>query len=454
MDESQTLRSMVRDDAYQVIRVLADGPSGKTELVTLDGEGPLVRKSIPLAIANAAAWAAAMDIDEPLLPHIESLYRLPDKLVVVYDYVEGQSAAEAVEAAGPLIPADAANVVCDVCRAVSALHERGVVHRDITPSNVILASDGAHLVDLGIARQHVQQRNRDTTTLGTWGFASPEQFGFAQTDARSDVYSLGRLLGFLLTGFKPDTVEYEDALGNKRLVDETLAEVVRRATTFEPSKRYQSAQELADALQAALSAAQVNPVVLQGITSSSGDLEHPESVEIYRYSLRTEPIPSEDAGAYRYRQSVNQEVSTEANPPRQTRSAEPLQLTSMPADATSAAAASHQTPRAFADAPIVLKVAVITYWVVLGLLALIVIIGTIDIFITGEPADFGRPQYLMSVILVADVFVLAREAFLAVTLAGDYAKQVSPWKLFVHRSFMDMLLALVLMFVVALIFPS
>lgn len=228
MDESQTLRSMVRDDAYQVIRVLADGPSGKTELVTLDGEGPLVRKSMPLAIANAAAWAAAMDIDEPLLPHIESLYRLPDKLVVVYDYVEGQSAAEAVEAAGPLAPADAAHVVCDVCRAVSALHERGVVHRDITPGNVILARDGAHLVDLGIARQQVQQRNRDTTTLGTWGFASPEQFGFAQTDARSDVYSLGKLLGFLLTGHKPDTAEYEDALDNPQLVDEPLAEVVRK----------------------------------------------------------------------------------------------------------------------------------------------------------------------------------------------------------------------------------
>jgi uncharacterized protein (TIGR00255 family) len=81
MDDGQTLRSLVRDDAYVVERVLADGPSGRTEIVSLDGEGPLVRKRIPLAIANASAWAAAMEADEPLLPRIESLYRMPDVLV-------------------------------------------------------------------------------------------------------------------------------------------------------------------------------------------------------------------------------------------------------------------------------------------------------------------------------------------------------------------------------------
>ena len=249
MDDGQTLRSMVRDDAYHVERVLAEGPSGRTELVTLDGEGPLVRKRIPTELANAAAWAAAMEADEPLLPRIESLYSMPDELVVVYDYVSGETLETLVNERGPMDAATAAGVMMDLCKAVSALHERGVVHRDITPANVVVSSDGAHLVDLGIARQHRSDRQHDTTTLGTWGFAAPEQYGFAQTDARSDVYSLGRLLGYLLTGLKPGGDEFDRALSDQSTVDARLSSVVARATAFEPSARYQSAAELAEALR-------------------------------------------------------------------------------------------------------------------------------------------------------------------------------------------------------------
>ena len=167
MDDDQTLRSMVRDDAYRVVRVLGDGASGRTELVTFNGEGLLVRKHIPVALANAAAWAVAMEVDEPLLPRIEELYRMPDELVVVYDYVEGEAVNELVEREGRLEAPRAVGMLVDVCRAVSALHERDVVHRDITPGNVILASDGAHLVDLGIARQKRQGQRRDTTSTGS-----------------------------------------------------------------------------------------------------------------------------------------------------------------------------------------------------------------------------------------------------------------------------------------------
>lgn len=249
MDDGQTLRSMVRDDAYHVERVLAEGPSGKTELVTLDGEGPLVRKRIPAALANAAAWVACLDIDEPLLPRIESLYPTPDELVVVYDYVPGTTLKAEVAEHGPMDAARAVSVLSDVCRALSALHERGVVHRDITPGNIILADDGAHLIDLGIARVRKEDGRHDTTALGTWGYAAPEQFGFAQTDARSDVYALGRLLGYLLTGEEPGGDEFDRALNDPDRVDVRLSSVIARATAFEPSARYQSAAELAEALR-------------------------------------------------------------------------------------------------------------------------------------------------------------------------------------------------------------
>lgn len=247
----EALRSLIRDDAYRVERVLADGPSGRTELVTLGGEGPLVRKRMPRTIANPAVWAALVGIDEPLLPRVEEIYHVPDELVVIYAYVEGESLRDLLAREGRLDETQAVAIVCDVCTAASALHARGVIHRDITPGNVIVASDGAHLVDLGIARMRSETGTRDTTNLGTWGFAAPEQFGFAQTDARSDVFAIGRLLGCLLVGVQPDSDAFEEALGDRQLVSEHLAEVIRKATQFEPSARYQSVAEMRAELQAA-----------------------------------------------------------------------------------------------------------------------------------------------------------------------------------------------------------
>ena len=247
----EALRSLIRDDAYRVERVLADGPSGRTELVTLGGEGPLVRKRMPRTIANPAVWAALVGIDEPLLPRVEEIYHVPDELVVIYAYVEGESLRDLLKREGRLDETQAVAIVCDVCTAASALHARGVIHRDITPGNVIVASDGAHLVDLGIARMRSETGTRDTTNLGTWGFAAPEQFGFAQTDARSDVFAIGRLLGCLLVGVQPDSDAFEEALGDRQLVSEHLAEVIRKATQFEPSARYQSVAEMRAELQAA-----------------------------------------------------------------------------------------------------------------------------------------------------------------------------------------------------------
>ena len=110
-------------------------------------------------------------------------------------------------------------LVVQLCEAAAALHAHGIIHRDISPTNVIVAADGAHLIDLGIARFRAEGATHDTTQLGTPGFAAPEQHGFAQTDARTDVYSLGRVLGYLLTGVRPempDAAEYEQALADEK----------------------------------------------------------------------------------------------------------------------------------------------------------------------------------------------------------------------------------------------
>lgn len=236
------------DDAYRVARVLARGTGGVTELVTIEGSGPFVRKKMPREQANRAVWAACADSPCARLPRIEATYELPDAFVVVYDFVPGDSVARLVRSQGPFSAERAVGLAHDVCEATAALHACGIVHRDITPTNVVVASDGAHLVDLGIAHMVVDGATHDDDALGTWGYAAPEQYGFARTDSRSDVYSIGRLLAYMLVGIAPSDEGFDAAAADAGKVPPELRAVIERATAFEPSARYQSAEELAEAL--------------------------------------------------------------------------------------------------------------------------------------------------------------------------------------------------------------
>ena len=250
MDDKQAMHAMSIDDAYHVEHTLARGPSGVTELVSIDGNGPFVRKKIPSPLAQRNVWAALSACQSNRLPRVEATYELPDRFVIVYDYVPGSTLAQIAEENGRLAPNVAVQLIDQICEAVQELHQHGVIHRDITPANVIVAQDGAHLIDFGIARirSEASNRSRDTTALGTYGFASPEQYGFAKTDARSDVFSLGRLLGFMLTGVYPDASDYEQRLADDAAVPARLRAVIGYACAFEPSKRPQSVQEFRQAL--------------------------------------------------------------------------------------------------------------------------------------------------------------------------------------------------------------
>ena len=249
MNDNQLMHAMSLDDTYRVEQVLARGEDGITELVTIDGVGPFVRKKIRQELARRNVWSALTECSSPRLPHVEATYELPEHFVVVYDFVPGRSLSKVIETDGPLTPEEATSLAIELCEAAEELHRHGIVHRDISPNNIVVAANGAHLIDLGIARMRVEGASKDTTSLGTWGFASPEQYGFAQTDARSDVYSIGRVLGFALTGVRPDDKAYEQIL--KKNLDNapaTLVHAITRACSFEPSARFQSAAEMAGAL--------------------------------------------------------------------------------------------------------------------------------------------------------------------------------------------------------------
>ncbi len=124
-------------------------------------------------------------------------------------------------------------ISCELCEGLSALHGAGVIHRDIKPSNVILRDDGhITIIDFDAARVKKPTADKDTSFIGTDGFAPPEQYGFMQTDERSDIYALGVTMKLLC-----------DRLGCL-----SYRGVVEKCMRFNPEQRYSSAKQVKRAL--------------------------------------------------------------------------------------------------------------------------------------------------------------------------------------------------------------
>ena len=116
----------------------------------------------------------------------------------------------------------------------------GIVHRDIKPDNIIICDDNnVKIIDFDISKIYKSNQRSDTQTLGTVGFAAPEQFGMQQSDARTDLYSLAVLLNVLLTGEHPSVKMCE----NKKLL-----KIIKKSLSINPSDRYSSAEEMFKAL--------------------------------------------------------------------------------------------------------------------------------------------------------------------------------------------------------------
>lgn len=252
-------------DAYRVERVLKSAPGELTQLVYLrtaaGGElGPYVRKVIDRESGLGGAYVALAAREREGL-RVRQLPRIVEcgvergSLVVVMERVPGYTLREVIEAASPAQRVElAARLMPAVCDAAEELHttlEQPIVHRDLTPGNV-MCPDGDPttpvLIDLGIARSWREDAETDTTHFGTRAYAPPEQYGFGQTDVRSDVYALGLLAFFCLTGRDPSPSGRERAFADPA-VPEPWRVAIERAAALDPAERYQTAGELAAALR-------------------------------------------------------------------------------------------------------------------------------------------------------------------------------------------------------------
>lgn len=189
-----------------------------------DGEQLFVRKILN---GQHEIYKVLQDCPYPFLPKLYEVTVSDKETTVVEEYIEGK-----IPDAHEMSDKQFRRLVKELCIVLEFLHGRGIIHRDIKPSHVLLAGDGhIRLIDFDAARMPKDDLEQDTRLLGTIGYAPPEQFGFSQTDERTDVYSLGVTLEQLLGGKKR---------GYRR--------VIQKCTRLDPDKRYQSVRQVRRAL--------------------------------------------------------------------------------------------------------------------------------------------------------------------------------------------------------------
>lgn len=263
------LAAVARDDCYRVVRPLgaaarmgADssvtGQAGTiTELVQFEGAngaalGPFVRKRIDLALGVGTAYqelheAQCSGARFAHVPRIVECYKTGRELVVVSEFIPGKTLDAFVNEAGPSLELSL-SVVPAVCAAVAELHKAfdpPVVHRDLKPANIIVSEGpsglSATLIDFGIARRYREGAAADTVRFGTRSYAPPEQYGFGQTSVRSDIYALGMIALFCITGEEAHGQPSAESLAHAGVTG-PYAEAILQATSFDPKRRFASAE--------------------------------------------------------------------------------------------------------------------------------------------------------------------------------------------------------------------
>ena len=135
-------------------------------------------------------------------------------------------------------PKETRRILRQLGTALWVLHSMGAIHRDVKPENIVLRGNEAVLIDFDAARIYKSGGENDTQVLGTIGYAAPEQYGFSQSDACSDIYSLGILMNVMLTGKHP----------SNQLAPGRFGRIVTRCTQITPRKRYKNVLRLLDEL--------------------------------------------------------------------------------------------------------------------------------------------------------------------------------------------------------------
>ena len=218
------------ENFYKPIDIIKTGEGGDVQLV-YDKVGKQICVIKQRNLNTLELYKNLKAINSHYIPEIFRLLEVDGKFFVVEEYISGRTLAEILQYENFIHEDLAAQILRQLCECLHELHAQKIIHRDIKPSNIMLTRDNVvRLIDFSISRIEKENHSTDTEFLGTRGYAPPEQYGFGQTDSRSDIYSLGvtiqRLLGKNYSGW--------------------LEKIITHCTKLDPENRYQSIDELLD----------------------------------------------------------------------------------------------------------------------------------------------------------------------------------------------------------------
>ncbi len=224
------------DKQYTLVTALKQTPSSQVLLLrhkTL--HWPIVKRTFT---GSAEVYRHLLNVTHPHLPRIYEVVQRENIVTVLEEYIDGCTVAQVLET-GHYTERGTRQVSKQLCDALSALHSLGIVHRDIKPENVMVDCNGmTKLIDFNACRLVKPAQSKDTQLLGTAGYAAPEQYGFKESDERTDIYALGMLMNVMLTG---EHYSKQRARGR-------LGKIIRRCVQPSPEERFSDALSLRRAL--------------------------------------------------------------------------------------------------------------------------------------------------------------------------------------------------------------
>lgn len=221
---------LVKETATGILCVLKWGRNRQTEF--LRNEMEIMKKMADRKLSG--------------IPKAYRIFEENGEVYLVREYIEGMSLAQMVLQKGGISEAEICRISRKICQTAEQFQnpDEPMIHRDIKPENIVVTPGGEVVfIDFGTMRSYKKDGSRDTFVVGTRGTAAPEQYGYTQTDQRTDVYAIGQTMLYMVSE------SYEKNQLSECAVSRRMKKIIEKACSFEPDKRYGDAAQLRRAVE-------------------------------------------------------------------------------------------------------------------------------------------------------------------------------------------------------------